>query len=310
MTPLRPLGLLMPGLLMLGWPLLAAAQSPDVRLSADLALSLSSGREGPLAGRLYTPLGRYSTVRLQALLEPGFTAVVSQRLERFAGDADDELLDEYYVEDPGIWRVGKQVLPFGPQASDARGSGVTGLLRESVRAARADTNLVFEGVPVAAALFDGGSGRPRGGVARLGPRAYGVSVMAGEHLGVSGSALAVFRGAEGSPGPGSGWRQAGGFDASYRVGTDVFRIEGLALRGAQGRDARGGDRTILDLSFTRELRRRDFVSVGLSRDFDRARNVLRVTGNVRLRENVALEPTLVSEQGAPSRLAFGVRARF
>ena len=292
---------------------LARAQSPDVRLSADLALTFNAGTAGPATGRLYTPLGRYSTVRIAALLESGLNVVVTQRLQRFAGDADDELLDEYYVEDPGIWRVGKQVLPFGPQATNRPLSGVVGLLRESMRAARADTNLVFEGVPVSAAVFDGGVGRPRGAVARLGPRAYGVSAMVGEHIGVSGSALAVFRGAEGSPGPGAGWRQALGFDAAYRVGQDVFRVEGLALRNAEGRDARGrrsGDRTILDLSFTRELRRRDFVLVGLARDFDRDRNVLRFTANLRVRDNLAFEPTVVSEQGTPTRLALGVRARF
>lgn len=283
----------------------AGAQQPDLRFRLDLALGLVSERGGPYTARLYTPFGRYSTVGITALTEPGFNVTITQRLQRFDRDADDELLDEYFVEDPGIWRVGKQVLPFGTQ----------NLLRESVRAARADTNLVFEGIPVTLALFDGGVGRPRGAVGRIGPRAYGASFASGRQIGVSGSALAFLRSPEGSPGLGGGWAQAYGFDAAYRIPRGIFRLEGLALRG--GGNERGGgidsgeaDRSILDLTFTREFKGRDFILIGVTDDFDRGRTYVRATANLRAAPNTVYEPFLLLRDGALYRVGVGARVRF
>ena len=266
---------------------IAGAQQPDLRFRIDLALQLVSERGGPYTARLYTPFGRYSTVAITALTEPGFNITVSQRLQRFDLDADDELLDEYFIEDPGIWRVGKQYLPFGAQ----------NLLRESVRAIRADTNLIFEGIPVTVAAFDGGVGRPRGAMARLGPRAYGASFASGRQIGVSGSALAFLRSPEGSPGAGSGWAQAYGFDAAYRIPRGIFRLEGLALRGGGEVGAGEADRTVLDLTFTRELKGRDFVLIGFTGDFDRQRTFVRATANIKAAPNTVGEPFLILRDG-------------
>lgn len=276
----------------------AVAQQPDLRLKVDLALQLVSEKRGPFLARLYTPFGRYSTVSLTALTEPGFNITVSQRLQTFDHDADSEILDEYFVEDPGIWRVGKQYLPFGAQ----------NLLRESVRAARADTNLIFEGVPITVALFDGGKNHPRGAMGRLGPRAYGVSFEAGEGIGSSGSALAFLRSPEASPGAGRGWGRALGFDAAYRISRGIFRLEGLALRGGTGAAQR--DRSILDLTFTRELRGRDYVMLGVARDFDRNQSYLRATANLKAAPNTVTEPFLILRNGQLYRVGIGARVRF
>ena len=289
---MRRLSLL--GLLLSGG---AFAQQPDLRFRIDLAFQLVSKREGPFLGRLYTPFGRHSTVAITALTEPGFNVTVSQRAQTFDDDADNESLDEYFIEDPGIWRVGKQYLPFGPQ----------NLLRESVLAARADTNLLFEGIPVSVALFDGGRGRPNGALGRVGPRAYGASFASGRHLAVSGTALAVLRSPEGSPGPGGGWAQAYGFDAAYRVSRGIFRLEGLALRGGGLVES---DRSILDLTFTRELRGRDYVLVGIAQDFGRGQTFLRGTANLTLNPNTAFEPFLVIRGTEVDRIGLGARVRF
>lgn len=275
----------------------AAAQIPDVRFRGDVTGTFLTRPTGASTFRLYSPVGRYSTVGLTVYLENGLVATITERLQLFAGDADDELLDEYTVEDPGIWKIGKQYLPFG--------SGL--LLRESVRAARADTNLVFEGVPIVAAVFDGGKGRPRGLMGRVGPRSYGASVEIGDHIGVSGSALAIVRGPDGSPGRSGGWRQAYGLDASYRVGSSLYRAEFIALREGQGGDR---DRTLLDLSFTRDLRRRDSVIGEVIVDPDRQQTFLRFSGNFGNGRGVFLEPVVIFRGGGVDRLGAGLRYRF
>lgn len=140
---------------------------------------------------------------------------------------------------------------------------------------------------------------------RIGPRAYGASFASGQQIGISGTALAFIRSPEGSPGPGEGWAQAYGFDAAYRITRGIFRLEGLALRG-------GGepDRTILDLAFTRELRGRDYVTVGVSRDFDRNRTYLRGTANLKINPNASFEPFLILRDASVHRLGIGARVRF
>ena len=104
----------------------ALAQIPDVTIKVDAGLTYRSVRNGETTLRWYDGFGKHSTVGLLFWLEPGWRVYVSERLQRIEGDGDNEQLDEYYVEDPGIWRLGKQYLPFG------RGL----LLRESARAAR------------------------------------------------------------------------------------------------------------------------------------------------------------------------------
>ncbi|RYG84864.1 hypothetical protein EON77_06380 [bacterium] len=296
---MKPLALLGP-LALIALAGTARAQGPDLRFKIDLALQLVSEKGGPYTARLYTPFGRYSTVAITALTEPGFNVTVSQRVQRFDNDVDDETLDEYFVEDPGIWRVGKQYLPFGSQS----------LLRESVRAVRADTDLILEAIPVSFAAFDGGPGRARGAMGRVGPRAYGVSFAAGRGIGASGSALAFLRSPEGSPGPGGGWARAFGFDAAYRVAYGIIRFEALGLRGGELRNGRDADRTVVDLNFTRELRGRDYVQVGLTNDFDRHQTFLRATANLRAAPNVVYEPFLLLRDGSLHRVGIGARVRF
>src|SRR5688572_31745900 len=104
--------------------------NPHFRINAD----------GDSNFRWYDPLGKHSTVGLSMILEPGFRVVVTEKLQRMPTDNDQ--LDEYYIEDEGNWRVGKQYLPFGRQT----------LLHESVQGGRVDTNLIIEGLPISFAV--------------------------------------------------------------------------------------------------------------------------------------------------------------
>jgi len=81
---------------------------------------------------------RSTTLALLFSLEPGFDVTFSERFQKIEGDADDEQLDEYFIEDKGYWRFGKQYLPFGRNI----------VFRDSVYAGRLNPRNGEEGFPV------------------------------------------------------------------------------------------------------------------------------------------------------------------
>lgn len=202
------------------WPLAGAAQGPDVTIQVDLRLTLQSERGGVNRVRLYDRMGRPSLVTARLNAESGLVAVVSQRLERVARTDDRDNLEEAFVERPGAWRLGKQVLPFGSST----------VLRESAWAARLNTELVFEALPVQLAVCDGGKNGVRGFSFRLGRR-LGLSLAAGNHFGIASSSLPQVRRPESAPGRGRGFREAFGADYHQVIADDVrVRLEYVALR--------------------------------------------------------------------------------
>ncbi len=197
------------------------AQAPDIAAFVELRPTWQVRSGAKNVFRYYDPLVRYSLVGLRLGLEPGLRGYVAQRLEKAPGDGDPEGIDEAWVEDPGVWRIGKQYLPFGRQ----------GLLRETVNAVRFDTRLVFEDVPIAMAACDGGPGRPRGVAGRIG-RSAGLSFAVGDHFGVQQTAFAAFRDPEEAPGKGGGHRLVLGLDAERSFGPTLATVEWSALREA------------------------------------------------------------------------------
>src|SRR5438105_4538154 len=161
---------------------LSHAQQPDVAVKVDLVPTYHMGKGTDTSFRWFDTLGRYSTVGLALRMESGFRGFVSERIERPASNADPEQLDEYYIEDPGIWRLGKQYLPFGRQS----------LERESVRAARGDTRFIIPTIPMSLAICDNGSGRARGFVGRFGSTG-GISFAIGDNFGAQPSAFDLIR---------------------------------------------------------------------------------------------------------------------
>jgi hypothetical protein len=258
------------------FPFPSFAQVPDVRAHADLSLSLDYRNLSDRANlRLYNPLGRPSTVTLTLLLETGFNVLVSERLQRLPGDSTADIFDETYVEDPGIWRIGKQYLPFGAGR----------LLRESVPAARIDSNLIAERAPVSLALFNGGDGRQNGFVLRVG-RSVGGTVAIGEHLGISGTSLGIVRHPEEAPGRNSGWKRAFGMDASRRFGKISLSAEIAFLTGGPLRDL-----AVSDLEATVFSDNYRTVGLGYSHASGPYNgDTLRIFGRVHAARNVDLEP--------------------
>lgn len=126
------------------------AQSPDVavRVDANINYIVSTGASN--RARWFDATGRHSVVGLGITLEPGYYILLTERMQRIKDDPDRQNLDEAYIEDPGLWRVGRQYLPFG--------SGR--IFRESAFALRGNID-VIKGAPVSVAACDNGAPEPK-----------------------------------------------------------------------------------------------------------------------------------------------------
>lgn len=201
---------------------LSQAQVPDLNFIADLRLSYRSANGGDSRIRLYDAAGVPSVIGFRFNLEPGLRGKVTQKFERIRNDGDRDSLDEYFVEAPRLWRVGKQYLPFG--------SGQ--ILRESVLGARFDTQLVIDALPISIAVADAGKQKTRGVTARVGRR-LGASVAVGDHFGISSTSLTQIRRPEESPGSGRGYGLMYGIDYFWVVNGIQIGVEAIQLlRGA------------------------------------------------------------------------------
>jgi len=208
------------------------------------------------------------------ILETGYNVVVSERLQRLPRDGNADIFDEAYIEDPGIFRVGKQYLPFG-----------TGrLLHESVTAARIDSNLIAENLPVTLAFCSGGQERQQGGLLRVG-RSIGASLFVGEHFGIAGTSLGVVRSPEDASGRGGGWGQAYGLDASRRLGKLALSADFVALNGGPERAL-----SVLDLEATYFSDAYRTIGFGLTSSSGDDPFLIRLFGRIHASRNVDLEP--------------------
>jgi len=153
----------------------AFCQTPDVTVRAEFLPTYLTSEGSRSSFRWYSRTGEFSLVGIRMTLDSGLRLAVNQRLERIDNDPDKDSLDEYYIERRGEWKIGKQYLPFGSRR----------ILRDSVPAARVDTRLVFDAVPIQLAVCDAGTGRTRGVVARIGDR-WGISIATGDHFGLAG----------------------------------------------------------------------------------------------------------------------------
>lgn len=275
----------------------AHAQIPDVKLHLDALATYRFENKGPSSFRYYSLFGQPSVASLKFTLEPGFTAYISQKLQRIPNDADPYPFDEAYVEDEGIWRVGKQVLPFG-----------TGqILRESVVAARGDMSVLAQNVPVSAAMFDAGTRRQQGIAGRIGPSSYGISAAYGHRIGINATSLTQIRRPEETAGSGRGWSQVYGADARYRLGKMFVQGEVVALR--DGETSKDRDLTIVDVSAILQHTPFDWVLLGYTRELDERRSFFRVRGSLGLTENVSVQPFVRFRQSELWDLGVEVRLR-
>ena len=274
---------------------LVAAQVPDVQVKADLGPTFRNQVNGGSDVHWYDPFGHNSIVALQFALEPGFRAYVSEKIERIPHDGDNSPIDESYVEDAGVWRAGKQYLPFGLQR----------VMRESVVAVRSDTDLFLRDLPLDIAACDGGHGRQRGLVGRVG-RSFGLSFAVGQHFGISGTSLTEIRLPDQSPGRGEGYDRILGADVSRQEG--VFKLAGeyVLLRGGEHG---ASDRDVLDLTATLAPSVNRSVTFGYSLGTDPGVTSMRLQGSFLIEPNLWLEPFVRTRGGQVFDSGFTLRVR-
>lgn len=287
------------GLLLLAG--LCRAQVPDVVIKLDSRLSYRSQVDGSTTLRYYDSLGRASIISLGFNLEPGFKAYISQRFQRIPHDGDPDQLEEYFIEDPGLWRVGKQFVPFGNGA----------LIRESAVGARGDFELPLDGVTAAIALVDSGVGRQRGLAGRVTGRfggRYGLSFAVGDHWGISASSLALVRPVERSPGLGHGYARMFGVDYSQPFGPFFLRAEWVYL--ASGARTVDRDNHVLDVSLTIDPSSNRSYTLGYTKSHDPTDEFYRLQGSLKTTKNVYFEPMIRYRNGDVYDFQVALRVKF
>lgn len=281
---------------LLAWGAGASAQVPDVSVKLDAALTYRSINGSDPTLQTYNTLARPSFATLILRLEQGFNAVFSERFERIDGDGDPEHLLEYYLEDPGSWRLGKQLMPFG----------CGNLVRFYARAARGDTDLPFIYKPLSMVLFDDGSGRSRGFMARVGDK-LGFSAAFGRDLGIQSGVLAPLKSPETSLGKYNGYQQMLGMDYTRRMGNWKVQAEAAVLREGENADNRNVEAS--DLVFTLEPNSQQSLSFGWARNWGEEFDMYRLEGRLKLARNLWLEPILRYRDGVFYDLGISVRVK-
>jgi hypothetical protein len=273
------------------------SQAPDVRIKGDISLGMTSSNDFSLGAKSYTPLGRYSTFSLQATLPVGLKIFLSERSEAIKNDPDNDSFDEYYVEDPGLWRIGKQYIPFGGG----------GFFRQSVLAARIDSKLILEGLPLSVAFVDGGKDRQYGFVGRIGSRGLGISFALGRHWGINSTSLALTQSLQSPEDIGNGWRQAYAFDLNRRSGKVAYRTELLILSEAEGASI---NKELGDFQIGYDLGHRHSASFGISKTLGEPEVFYRFGGVYNTAKGVQLEGLYRLTNGTFRDFSVFLRFRF
>lgn len=274
-----------------------SAQIPDVLVKVDALFHYRSESKGKTTLRAYDSLGNYGTVGLSFTLEPGFQVLISQRFQAIDDSADEDQLDQMFIEDRGFWRLGKQIMPFGPN----------GLIRENSYGARFETNLGSDALPASLAAVDGGSGRQRGLMGRVGTR-LGFSLAVGNRFGLDPSSFAFLRRPEDSPGKGRGYKEIYGIDYFRKFGNLNARVEHVVLtRPETGMDDEGA---ITDLYFWLEPEPRKSLGFGFSRNWEDHSTHWRLLAQIPASLGAWFEPVLLIKNGEVRSFGISLRVRF
>lgn len=272
------------------------AQMPNVLVKLDASMSVRGGKSSDSKFFGYDPLGRHSVISLHFTLEPGFDVVLGQRFQGIEGDRDKEQLDEYYIEDKGLWRLGKQYLPFG-----------RGVVRDAAYAASLQTTFGSQAFPVEVAYVDGGPNVSKGITGRIGGR-IGVSVSFGQRFWGNGASLTVLRKPEDSPGRKRGYRKAYGIDASFGVANNVgATIEHVSLSDGQFPDDDSLEVTDLQLAYSPKQGRS--LTLGLTFEGRSQVYLVRLQGQYPVYEGFSIEPFIRWKDGRFYEAALTLRVR-
>lgn len=231
------------------------AQTPDVIIAVDARPTFLGGDGRNAFLRWFDAYANPSTVGFKFRLDNGNRIAVTQRLARQGGSGDPDSTEEFSIESPGEWKLGKQTLPFGQRK----------LLRETALAIRLQTNLVFEEAPLDFALVDAGEGRPQGVIGRIGDN-NGVSFAFGEHFAIQDTAFTILRRDPAGIGKGRGYKTILGADAVLFKYPLTAEAEVITLR--EGHTAQDLDQTISDVRVSYQFPNgRDMVTLAWARQW-------------------------------------------
>ena len=275
----------------------AVAQIPDIQLHCDFTGSLRGSNNQPSLFQFYDVMGRPSTVSLSFFTQQGFRVYAAEKLQHLPGDPEGDPFDEYYFEDEGIWRIGKQDLPFG--------SGR--IFRESALAARGDTNLIVDSVPITFALADGGDGYERGATGRIGSM-IGASFAVGRHFGIPATSLDNIRRPEDALGKGRGWREVYGVDISRRISHWTLRAEGISFQ--KGETVLDPNLSVLELSASLDPKRGESTTIAWTRTAPNRQDFYRIQGSFAVVKRVTFEPMVRFRDGSMYDIVLQMRVRF
>ncbi|MBS1717141.1 MAG: hypothetical protein JSS72_05360 [Armatimonadetes bacterium] len=259
---MKPLAILV----LLATSALGTAQIPDIRIKTDIRYSFRFDADRSTGQAWYDSLSRHSLIGFDLNLEPGLHAFVSERVQKIPHDGDPDGIDEAFVEDTGDWRLGKQVLPFG-----------RGLIRESCFAARSDTFLFLQQLPLKVAACDDATGRPRGIIGRIGSRQVGVNFAEGDNFGVAAETLAIFRKPELTATP-IGYHRLVGADAGWVKGRTRLDLEYVGLRQPQSSEQQAEDVAQVAISYV--PKNRFLVKAAFAQRFSDNVNMLALEGEI------------------------------
>ncbi|MCB0826355.1 MAG: hypothetical protein KDC26_09210 [Armatimonadetes bacterium] len=259
---------------------LAHAQS-EIAFYTDLRPSLLYEKESKWVFRWSNPNGQPSLVGFRIKLENGNRILINQRFQRMPGSGDPDSIHEWWIEDTGVWRVGKQVIPFGTR----------NLINSTVPAARVDTRLLVEDLPIVFAVCDFGESRTRGIVFRIGDERAGFSVASGDHFGIQSTDLTPLQLPSEGLGKGRGWETAWGFDFTINAASATIKAEWLSLRG--GETPADENRDISDVKAIFVLPdSQDTLSFGWAHGWDNRVDLMRLEGDFFIDHKMSYQPYL------------------
>lgn len=262
----------------------ASAQVASLKATLDLHLVYQQLGSEQSTFHTYTPQGQFSLFVLTAQTYQGFKIYVSQPLERVSNDPDRDSLQNYYIEDPGVWRVGKQFMKFGAGE----------IIRDNALAVRSDQVISNWGLPISVIACSSGRYLPTGVIVNIGGN-YGVSVAVGENFSISTTSLLNVRLASDSPGLGNGYRRI--YDAWYRVNVPHYQywIEAAALR--QGNSALATDDFVSSTGVTFFADANRSFTFSISHDSAQRADFFALASQFKLSKNVSLSPFVRFKNG-------------
>lgn len=265
-------------------PLISKGQDVSVKASFHGILCYSGINDSGAIVHTYDQFGHLSTFSLVAQTDPGVRFLISQKLEEIPHDADSDPLDQYYVEKPGVWRVGKQYYKFG--------SGR--ILRESVLAVSSHQFISAIGVPLVVTAIAGTAGKQQGVIVRFGNR-WGASLAIGSHFGISGTSLDYIRQPTEAPGLGRGYDRAYGLHWSTESSGFRYGLEFVGLR--QGSTKTDYSDNILDASIRYDSDKFHKFELGVSHDSHQGADYYRLIADYKTVRRIEFVPMIRLRNG-------------